>query len=110
MRWVTETVRALRGPQRGWRGARPCCVRGGSWPERSRRSWHRDRQSLDPYSGSDPSEPLLELNESDIEHLMVDPPKGPRNNEAVITQDRLGEVDPGFKEVRPVEIVDCNLP
>ena len=57
MRWATETVRALRGPQRGWRGARPCCVRGGSWPERSRRSWHRDRQSLDPYSGSDPSEP-----------------------------------------------------
>ena len=53
---------------------------------------------------------ILELNESDIEHLMVDPPKGPRNNEAVITQDRLGEVDPGFKEVRPVEIVDCNLP
>ena len=43
---------------------------------------------------------ILELNESDIEHLMVDLPKGPRNNEAVITQDRLDEVDPDLIRTR----------
>ena len=42
MRWATETVRALRGPQRGWREARRCCERGVGSGERFRRSSKTD--------------------------------------------------------------------